>query len=551
MRAWAMGRTTPRRLVAGPGGGRRRGGGGAPAVWRQTAAPVPSTKSRRRPRPGDAAAGAVAAGRRRISGGARPSGPGPAGAGGALVRLRRGHRPSSRSAAPAVAPTASRTTRPSRISIRRSAVRATSGSWVTTTTVWPSRWKRWKQLDDAALSSLCSSPVGSSARIRRGSLRQRAGDGHALALAAGELRRAGSPGGRPGRPSVSSAGRAGVALLDAARRPPPSAARRSRRRVSPGSRWKRWKTKPMACSRRRVRSASRQSASTSAGRPAASRAAVGRSSRPTICSRVLLPEPDGPTMATNSPSSMRRVTSSQRDDLGVADRRRVRQTWRQRRAPSRPPAGPRPGRRASPAGPGPGRRRSAQRQRQGEDDDERGRRRPSRCTRGRRRRATVALSSTPRTQAEADADQAGDQADQHRLGADGQQDRAAGDADRPQGGELQAPLGHRAAEHVADEQRADRQRQPDRRSSGWRHGAGVDLLGLAAPARPGSKALQRRRAPRSRSLRQRRARSSVDDDGVDDVADARPLPEGAVVHVGERVGVRSPTSRAACRCRRR
>ena len=71
------------------------------------------------------------------------------------------------------------------------------------------------------------------------------------------------------------------------------------RALKAGSRWWNWNTKPMLRPRSAVISASERLA---VSRPAMlSRPPVGRSRRPMMLSRVLLPEPDGPISAANSP----------------------------------------------------------------------------------------------------------------------------------------------------------------------------------------------------------------------------------------------------------
>ena len=67
-----------------------------------------------------------------------------------------------------------------------------------------------------------------------------------------------------------------------------------------------WNTNPIK--------AARSPASSRSDRPATSRPvtrtvpAVARSSVPARCSRVVLPEPDGPSTATSSPAATRRLT---------------------------------------------------------------------------------------------------------------------------------------------------------------------------------------------------------------------------------------------------
>ena len=70
-------------------------------------------------------------------------------------------------------------------------------------------------------------------------------------------------------------------------------------------RWKLWNTKPIRAPRRPVRASSpRSEVSTPPSRYVP---AVGVSSSPSMLRKVDLPEPEGPTTATNSPSSIRTV----------------------------------------------------------------------------------------------------------------------------------------------------------------------------------------------------------------------------------------------------
>ena len=88
-----------------------------------------------------------------------------------------------------------------------SAYDAATGSWVTMTTVWP-------QLVDAAAQQgqhlVRGGGVEGAGRLvgehDRGLGDQRAGDGDALLLAAGELRRAGARPGRRARPGPAARG---------------------------------------------------------------------------------------------------------------------------------------------------------------------------------------------------------------------------------------------------------------------------------------------------------------------------------------------------------
>ena len=66
-----------------------------------------------------------------------------------------------------------------------------------------------------------------------------------------------------------------------------------------------WKMKPMVRERRIAPSSSREPGDVPAQQAVASRASGGPAG-PRICMKVDLPEPEGPMMATNSPSSMSR-----------------------------------------------------------------------------------------------------------------------------------------------------------------------------------------------------------------------------------------------------
>ena len=80
---------------------------------------------------------------------------------------------------------------PSARNSTRSAIAAACASWVTITVVWPS--VSTESRSSARISPLVREsrlPVGSSANITRRARDERAGDGDALLLAAGELGRA-------------------------------------------------------------------------------------------------------------------------------------------------------------------------------------------------------------------------------------------------------------------------------------------------------------------------------------------------------------------------
>ena len=96
--------------------------------------------------------------------------------------------------------------------------------------------------------------------------------------------------------------------LSRATRPAPASPRRSRLPISVGMRLNCWKTKP--------NERSRSTASSWSGRLARSRPskttppALGRSSAPSSCRSVVLPEPLGPSSATNSPAAISRSMPS-------------------------------------------------------------------------------------------------------------------------------------------------------------------------------------------------------------------------------------------------
>ena len=137
---------------------------------------------------------------------------------------------------------------------------------------------------------------------------ERPGDGDTLLLAAATAR---SARGRPGRPDRAAPAPPVRALgpLARGRRPGRAAAsRRCRARSSAAAgcttgRRSRWSGCGGAPARRRR-------GRRPACRPARRRPAVGRSRQPRMFIIVLLPEPDGPTIATNSPGSTSRLTSS-------------------------------------------------------------------------------------------------------------------------------------------------------------------------------------------------------------------------------------------------
>ena len=200
------------------------------------------------------------------------------------------------------APVPSATMRPSRMRTSRGDRAAIAGSCVMTRTVWPTSELSRRRIPRISRPVRESRfPVGSSARITRGLLER------ARAMAT-----------RCCSPPESWLGR--WCARSRSPTPPSSARARSRRTlrrlprgaraastfsaaVSVGTRLNCWKTKPNA---RRRRSARLLSPSFVMSRPSKCTApAVGRSSAPSSCSNVVLPDPLGPSMTKNSPLSMR------------------------------------------------------------------------------------------------------------------------------------------------------------------------------------------------------------------------------------------------------
>ena len=136
--------------------------------------------------------------------------------------------------------------RPSTSSTMRSQRAARRGSWVTIRNAVPrSRLKRRISAKISSAEWVSRLPVGSSASTSGGDERQRAGDRHALLLAAGELaRRVVEPVAEPDRRAAvprALSRRAGVTGPSATR---PGISTFSVA-VNAGSRWWNWNTKPM------------------------------------------------------------------------------------------------------------------------------------------------------------------------------------------------------------------------------------------------------------------------------------------------------------------
>ena len=86
--------------------------------------------------------------------------------------------------------------------------------------------------------------------------------------------------------------------------------------VSVGTRLNAWKTNPTASRRSRVRSFSESVVRSTS--PMKTWPSVGESSPAMQCSRVDLPEPDGPMIAVNSPAANSTETPAQRLDGRIA-----------------------------------------------------------------------------------------------------------------------------------------------------------------------------------------------------------------------------------------
>ena len=148
-------------------------------------------------------------------------------------------------------------------------------------------------------------------------LHQRAGDGDALLLAAGQLGRADARAARRARPTPAPRRPARAAPCAFT----PSGTRAVSTfscAVSVGMRLKHWKTKPMFSPRTLVSLASdslARSVPSSTTSPA-----VGRSRPPSICRRVDLPPPVGPWMTSRSPSAMVRSTPASASTVSLPRR---------------------------------------------------------------------------------------------------------------------------------------------------------------------------------------------------------------------------------------
>src|SRR5580765_4728389 len=180
-------------------------------------------------------------------------------------------------------------------------------SWVTTTRLVP-RSRFSSNMSAKTLSALPPSrfPVGSSASTMRGCVTS------ARATAA---RWRSPPESWCGRCSRRSPSPTRVSKARAAARASATLTRRTSSGIATfssaensGSRWWNWYTNPSDSLRSTPRS---DSLSACMSRPAITTApAVGRSSPPRICSSVVLPEPEAPTIATRSPDPTSRLIPS-------------------------------------------------------------------------------------------------------------------------------------------------------------------------------------------------------------------------------------------------
>ena len=179
----------------------------------------------------------------------------------------------------------------------RSAQPANRGSWVTSRPAAPWSIRSRRMPITSSPVAVSSAPVGSSAsRSRRGPMRARA---MATRWAwPPEI----SSGNRSNMSSSPTSARAALmSSLSLVTFAPSSSSGRATfsPTVRVGTRLKRWKTTPI-CWRRSA--AARLSLSVAAETPSMRTSpAVGRCSNPATLSRVDLPEPEGPMMATSSP----------------------------------------------------------------------------------------------------------------------------------------------------------------------------------------------------------------------------------------------------------
>src|SRR5664280_517650 len=352
--------------------------------------------------------------------------------------------------------------RPSRIRTIRSQASPTSASWVTRTIVWPcSRLQLRRRARISALRSESRLPVGSSARMSSGRLTSaraiatrccsppESSEGLCAARSAS-----------PTSPSVSSAAaRAALPGTPAYSQ----ASRTCSSAVSVGTRLKSWNTKPIRRARIVVRAASERRPtfsppSVSAGAGPWFGSGAWRS--PRMCMSVLLPEPDGPMIATISPAS----TSTSRPLSARTVLLRPSLYVLRRLRPSRSAIGIAPKLRGSFVAEGadgietrgvPGRDEPGDcAEDRREADGARGR--PWGQLEEDRRRAPPGLVAERHDErAEGEPEQAADEADEGRLGDALAADPPARRADRPLDADLPRPLGDRHRHRVDDREPAD------------------------------------------------------------------------------------------------
>ena len=210
---------------------------------------------------------------------------------------------------------------PSRIASRRGARDASSASWVATMTVAPRlRREPGEQVDHVGARSSCRGCRSARRRGSRGARRRAPGRSRRAAARRPRAATGGARRGRRARPRrAAPSERRGARRAGHRRARAPTSTFSSA--VSVGIRLNCWKTKPNAFSRS---SASSRSPSAARSRPSKKTLpALGRSRAPSSCSSVVLPEPLGPSSATNSP-----CVDPEVDAVDRLDRRRPR--WKKR-----------------------------------------------------------------------------------------------------------------------------------------------------------------------------------------------------------------------------
>src|SRR5690606_11573034 len=223
-----------------------------------------------------------------------------------IARDRQAHEVSKRSP-PHARTTPSSFNTPSVSRSARPAAARSRSSWVTTRSVSPSATSEWNR--EMIPSAVCGSrfPVGSSQSSTRG--RQKSARAMETRCRSPPDNLEGGRASLPASPTRESASRARVSssFTDIPARKC-AGSRTFSSALSPGTRWKDWKTKPTCSLRSRERPASESPRRfCSATRTSPSQSV---SSPPRMWSSVDLPLPDAPTMATNSPAPASRSTPS-------------------------------------------------------------------------------------------------------------------------------------------------------------------------------------------------------------------------------------------------